>query len=349
VLSPALKDKHPKVRAAAVRLSTLLQMPELLAMTSDADAEVRVQIAAQLSAQSSVEAKEAVLALIKQGGSTLLNDAIVSGARGREFELLEALMASPLEKGKEDKLASSGLLQMLANCVMSERRAARVQPLLDATSEQAAGSPRLLALLSGMAGIPLDKKNKPVPRKLLYLDEQPAALATLTKLAGKVSSTKKLVGMVDAALAWPGKPGVPPPPVIVPLTAEQQALYDQGKLLYAGLCAACHQPTGTGLDGLAPPLVDSEWVLGKSEIPIKIILHGLSGPVVVGGRTWRLEMPPLPTFSDEQIAGVLTYLRREWEHNASPVSAKDVAKVRAANAKRTVAWTAEELKPVTKK
>jgi mono/diheme cytochrome c family protein len=200
-----------------------------------------------------------------------------------------------------------------------------------------------------MAGIPLDKKNKPVPRKLLYLDEQPAALATLTKLAGKVSSTRKLVSMVDAALAWPGKPGVPPPPVVVPLTAEQQALYDQGKLLYAGLCAACHQPTGTGLDGLAPPLVDSEWVLGKSEIPIKIILHGLSGPVVVGGRTWRLEMPPLPTFSDEQIAGVLTYLRREWEHNASPVSAKDVAKVRAANAKRTVAWTAEELKPVTKK
>jgi len=95
--------------------------------------------------------------------------------------------------------------------------------------------------------------------------------------------------------------------------------------------------------------VDSEWVLGKSEIPIKIILHGLSGPVVVGGRTWRLEMPPLPTFSDEQIAGVLTYLRREWEHNAPPVSAKDVAKVRAANAKRTVAWTAEELKPTSKK
>ena len=349
VLSLALKDKHPKVRAAAVRLSTLVQMPELLAMTSDADAEVRVQIAAQLSAQSSAEAKEAVLALIKQGGSTLLNDAIVSGARGREFELLEALMASPMEKGKEDKLASSGLLQMLANCVMSERRAVRVLPLLDATSKQAAGSPRLQALLSGMAGIPLDKKNKPVPRKLLYLDEQPAALATLTKLAGKVSSTKKLVGMVDAALAWPGKPGVPPPPVIVPLTVEQQALYDQGKLLYAGLCAACHQSSGTGLDGLAPPLVDSEWVLGKSEIPIKIILHGLSGPVVVGGRTWRLEMPPLPTFSDEQIAGVLTYLRREWEHNASPVSAKDVAKVRAANAKRTTAWTAEELKPVTKK
>ena len=74
-------------------------------------------------------------------------------------------------------------------------------------------------------------------------------------------------------------------------------------------------------------------------------VHGVGGPLVVGGRTWRLEMPPLPILDDEQIASTLTYLRREWEHNASPVSPADVAKVRAANAKRTKAWTTEELKP----
>jgi mono/diheme cytochrome c family protein len=97
------------------------------------------------------------------------------------------------------------------------------------------------------------------------------------------------------------------------------------------------------LEGLAPPLVDSEWVLGAAERPIKIVLNGLGGPVNVGGRTWRLEMPPLPTFTDEQIAGVLTYVRREWEHNASPVSPEDVAKIRAANKTRTHSWTADEL------
>lgn len=341
VVTAALADKHEKVRVAAVRLSNVLQVPQLLTMTNDASAEVRVHVAAQLSAQSTHEAQAAVLALLKKGGSTLLNDAIATGARGRELELLEQLLAEPA--GKTDTLAASGLPQMLANCVMNERRSARVPRLLDLAVKQAPGSPRYLALLNGMAGTPLDKKSKPVPRKLLYLDAQPESLKALQSKADK--NTKKLVTTVDAALAWPGKPGVPPPPVVVPLTTAQQALYDQGKVMYAGLCAACHQPSGTGLDGLAPPLVDSDWVLGKADIPIRIVLHGLGGPVVVGGKTWRLEMPPLPILNDEQIAGILTYLRREWEHTASPVSPADVAKVRAANAKRTKAWTAEELKP----
>jgi mono/diheme cytochrome c family protein len=232
---------------------------------------------------------------------------------------------------------------MLANCVMNERRSARVPRLLDLAAKQTPGSLRYLALLNGMAGTPLDKKSKAVPRKLLYLESQPASLTALKSGADK--NSKKLVATVDTALAWPGKPGVPPPPVVVPLTAEQQTRYDQGKVIYAGLCGACHQPSGTGLDGLAPPLVDSDWLLGKSDIPIRIVLHGLGGPVVVAGKTWRLEMPPLPILNDDQVASILTYLRREWEHTASPVSPAEVAKVRAAHAGRTKAWTAEELRP----
>ena len=341
VLTIAMKDPSDKVRVAAVRLSNVGLVPQMLAMTNDPSAEVRVHLAAQLSATASPEAQAAVLAMLKKGGSPLLNDAIATGARGRELEVLEQLMAQP--QGKTDELAKSGLLQMLANCVMNERRGARITRLLELVAAQASGSPRQLSLLNGMAGTPLDKKSKTVPRKLLYLEAQPGSLATLKSKADK--TTKKLVAAIDGALAWPGKPGVPPPPVVIPLTAEQQTRFDKGKLIFAGLCAACHQPTGTGLDGLAPPLVDSDWLLGPADRTIKIILHGVGGPLVVGGRTWRLEMPPLPILDDEQIASTLTYLRREWEHNASPVSPADVAKVRAANAKRTKAWTAEELKP----
>lgn len=346
VVMAALKDATDKVRVAAVRLSNVAMVPQLLTMKDDASAEVRVHLAAQLSAQASAEAQQAVLAILKKGGSTLLNDAIATGARGRELELLEQLMAEPA--GKTDSLASSGLLQMLANCVMNERRGARVTRLLDLTTKQSSGSPRQLALLNGMAGIPVDKKSKPVARKLLYVEAQPASLTALSSITKKDKNAAKLVTAIDASLAWPGKPGVPPPPKIIPLTAEQQALFEQGKVIYAGLCAACHQPTGTGLDGLAPPLVDSDWLLGPSERPIKIVLHGVGGPLVVGGRTWRLEMPPLTTLTNDQIAGILTYLRREWEHNASPVSPADVAKVREATKGRTKSWTADELKPPTK-
>lgn len=342
-VTAALKDKNEKVRVSAVRLSNVALVPQLLAMRDDPDAEVRVHLAAQLSAQAGAEAQHAVLAILKKGGSTLLNDAIATGARGRELEVLEQLMAEA--PGKTDSLAASGLPQMLANCVMNERRGARVTRLLDLVAKQNAGSARQLALLNGMAGTPLDKKSKPQPRKLLYLEAQPAALASLALMTKSDKDAKKLLTTIDAALAWPGKPGVPPPPKVIPLTAEEQARFDQGKMIYAGLCAACHQPTGTGLDGLAPPLVDSDWLLGPADRPIRIVLHGVGGPISVGGRTWRLEMPPLTTLTDDQVSSILTYLRREWEHNASPVSPAEVAKVRAASAGRTKSWTADELKP----
>jgi mono/diheme cytochrome c family protein len=327
----------------------------MLKMTDDPVAEVRVELALQLSAQSSPEAQKAVLALLKRGGSPLLVDAIASGGRGHELEYLAELLKDPA--GKDDQLVKSGLLKVLAGCVMSERRSARVAELLKLAAAQPPDSPRQTALVNGIVGIPSDGKSKVQPRKLLYVEAEPEALKTLQTKARSLSKTqvtistgekKSLFSLIDGAIAWPGKPGAPPPPVVVPLTADQQRLYDSGKLLYAGLCGACHQPTGTGLEGLAPPLVDSDWVLGPAERPIKIVLHGLGGPVNVAGRTWRLEMPPQQVLNDEQIAGVLTYIRREWEHNASPVPVAEVAKIREANKTRTHSWSADELSPPKK-
>ncbi len=352
MLSICLKDASPKVRAAAVRLSGLGNVPDLLTMAGDVDAEVRVQLALQLSAQSSPEAQATVLRILKVGGSPLLNDAIASGGRSHELEYLEQLLKDPA--GAEDTLVKSGLARMLAGCVMSERRPARVARLLELVATQPADSPRQLALVQGMAGT--EGKGKVQPRKLLYLEAEPAALAALLAKPGKGPGAQvttaggekvSLVSLVDQSLAWPGKPGVPPPPKVVPLTAEEQGRFEKGKVIYAGLCAACHQPGGTGLEGLAPPLLDSEWVLGPVDRPIKIVMHGVGGPLPVAGRTWHLEMPPLP-FGDEEIASILTYVRREWEHNASPVSPAEVAKVREASKGRTQAWTAQELNPAAK-
>ena len=144
-------------------------------------------------------------------------------------------------------------------------------------------------------------------------------------------------------LAWNGKPGYTPAPKPAPLTPGQQALFEKGKTIYATICGACHQPNGAGLAGLAPPLLDSEWVLGPVDRPIRIALHGLTGPIEVEGVKWQLEMPGLPTLGDEDLAGVLTYIRREWDHGGAPVQPAEVAKVRAKFADRSSAWTAAEL------
>jgi len=47
------------------------------------------------------------------------------------------------------------------------------------------------------------------------------------------------------------------PPKIVPLTPAQQAQFDHGRVVFSTICAACHQPSGAGQAGLAPPLLDS--------------------------------------------------------------------------------------------
>ncbi|MES2706179.1 MAG: c-type cytochrome [Verrucomicrobiota bacterium] len=351
VLTAALKDPDEKVRANAVRLSGLAQVADLMGMTAEPGAEVRVQLALQLSGFNFPGAPEAVVKLLAAGGSPLLNDVVACGSRGRELEFIELLLTG--DAVQAETAAKSGLLQMLAGCVMTERRSARVAKLLDFAASQPAESPRQVALVRGIAGLPPGNA-KPQPRKLLYLDAQPAAIARLEAAAGPklkallttaTGGKQSLLELAAGSIAWPGKPGVPAPPVVVPLTGPQKELFDKGKIIYSALCAACHQPGGTGMEGLAPPLLDSDWVLGPAERPIKIILHGVGGPINVAGRTWTLEMPPLPTLGDEDIAGVLTYLRREWEHNASPVNPAEVAKIREANQSRTKSWTAEELKP----
>ena len=55
-------------------------------------------------------------------------------------------------------------------------------------------------------------------------------------------------------------------------------------------------------------------------------------------------MPPIgASLNDDQIAGVLTYIRREWDQTGAPIDAATVKEIRALTAGRTRPWTAEEL------
>lgn len=117
-----------------------------------------------------------------------------------------------------------------------------------------------------------------------------------------------------------------------------------GAQVYA-VCAACHQQTGMGMPGAWPPLAGSEWLLNNPEVPIKIVLHGMTGPIVVKGTEYNNVMQPWQDqLSDEQIAAVLTYARSSWGNNAPAITASQVASVREATKEHTDMWTADELK-----
>ena len=87
---------------------------------------------------------------------------------------------------------------------------------------------------------------------------------------------------------------------------------------------------------LAANLVDSAYVKGDAATSIRIILGGKEGPIGL--------MPPLAgALSDEQVASVLTYIRREWGHTAPPIAPEDVLEIRGLTKTRTKPWTDAEL------
>ncbi|MDZ7629840.1 MAG: cytochrome c [Gemmatimonadaceae bacterium] len=116
---------------------------------------------------------------------------------------------------------------------------------------------------------------------------------------------------------------------------------------YNEVCAACHQQSGLGIEGAFPPLAGSEWLLGRPDIPIAIVLHGLQGPITVKGAPYNSAMMAWGTsMSDDDIAGTLTYARSQWGNKAAAITAAQVRAVRAKFAARTQPWTAAELKAI---
>lgn len=122
------------------------------------------------------------------------------------------------------------------------------------------------------------------------------------------------------------------------------AVHARGADVFRRTCIACHGVDGRGVPAVFPPLDGSDWLVGDPALPARIVLHGLMGPVRVGGVEYQNLMAPLgPVLDDQAIADVLTFVRQSWSNDAAPVGAADVAKQRAATRERTAPWTAAEL------
>ena len=327
----------PRVRAAAIRVSeALMASPDRDAIVArwtelaatEAATEVQQQLALSIGEAKSLESDLAGAALVTRAGeAAFIQDAFISGLEGREIGLFEVVMKKPTAYAKT-------LPAALLRCVFSTRKPAQVEKALAIIGALPLKSQQV-TLLGSLATHPTVTAKRPVK-----LTAEPASLAKLAK--SKDAAMVKALAWFKSTVVWPGKPGVVVP-VVKALTNDQQILFDSGKQTFAGLCAACHQPTGKGLEGLAPPLADSEWVNGDPERIIKVVMHGLRGPIKVKGLSYSYDMPAAGFLTDEQIAGVLTYIRREWDHEASPVPLDLVQKIRAETKGRTDAWTESEL------
>ncbi len=101
-----------------------------------------------------------------------------------------------------------------------------------------------------------------------------------------------------------------------------------GWILYNTYCAACHQGNGKGDNNRFPPLKDTEWVTGDEDRLIDVVLNGLQGEITVNERRYNGLMPPHQHLDDFAIASILTYVRKEFGNEASPINSKKVSEIR---------------------
>ena len=142
------------------------------------------------------------------------------------------------------------------------------------------------------------------------------------------------------------------------LPVAERKMILNGAATFSSLCATCHGIGGKGIavtgtaDLAAPPLADAAKRLGgnKGNL-VKIILHGLSGPV--DDKTYPSIMPSLGANTDEWVASVVNYVRYEYgkvdrgrksRDTVSPfITPAEVQELRNQTAARAEPWTLAEL------
>jgi mono/diheme cytochrome c family protein len=276
---------------------------------------VRRQLAASIGELPVAERLPPAVAILQRYGSDPITvDATISGLRGVEAEVLGRLLTRETTEAEADAIA------MLTGAVARSGSIADVQRVLDRAGASDRPLWQRLALLRGLdAGL-----------SSIALPAEPTALTGLAAGSDEMAAPARAV---TAKLDWPGKPA----PVVEPpaLTPEQKARFEAGRQLYGSLCVACHQPDGAGREQIAPSLVGSALLVGDPGIPTRVLLGGMEGSIGL--------MPPLTTLTDEQIAAVLTYARREWGNTASAVEPEQVRETRGLTQRRTRPWTKQEL------
>ena len=343
-IARALRSSDPTVQVAAVRLSEprlrreevdSILLGVLAGMTDGASSQVRLQLALTLGEVSRVDAAmrdvaEAELAKLAWNRSDKwLGHAILSGLGGRELDFALRLLQNPAESSK----GRVAMLGELAGCVVRERQPIRIAELLRVIAEESGW--QQLALLEGL----IDALPKPGTRKLSF-PTKPAALAKLEALDAAISSR---VPRILESIEW-AEEGVPTA-AARPLTADEQSRFDLGKTLYSKECASCHQFHGMGMTAIAPPLRESQWVLGDEARLLRILLNGLVGPIEVAGQNYTGYplMPDHSRLADDELAAIATYVRRAWDHEAEPVDVSRVRTLRERYRGRGEPWTAAEL------
>ena len=102
--------------------------------------------------------------------------------------------------------------------------------------------------------------------------------------------------------------------------------HSRGAQLFQQICAACHMPDGSGVSGMQPSLVGSAVVAGDPNTLIRVLLDGPIKALPADRVKYANQMPPFAAaFNDNDIAEVLSFVRRVFAKGTSQITPEQVA------------------------
>ncbi len=268
--------------------------------------------------------------------SPIFRDAVMSSIPDQEYEFLRMVLGRSewhYYSGNREKI----MLEMLAESIAKKGNPKELEELLELVNIDSLGWEHRAII----AGLSIHG----------HTDSTKIPLAVEPGIFSKVIDEDQLssqLSRISALFTWPGKPVNLDTITAINTDFLDPEVFAHGRGIYLTICSSCHGNDGKGLPRFAPPLVRSEWVLGDPRRLTLILLHGMEGPIEVNGKKYDSpdilpEMPSFASTSADDLAAVLTYIRREWEHNASPIDAGAVGGIRIRSQGKVTPWTSDEL------
>lgn len=275
--------------------------------------------------------------LEKYGNHALIRDAVLSSLQDEEYRFLQYLL--PARHWAQSTPDKEIFIEMLTTCIVRKGQPGELQNILNRLNKSSASFHWSDSVV--MTAMEVQSKNSKL--KPVVLGAEPAFFKRTDhnlKLGNSLKSIKRL-------FEWPGYTR-PPKDSSILLSDDQQLVFVKGRQHYLTTCAGCHGTDGSGVSRFAPTLIGTPWVLGDERRLALIVLHGMEGPIEIGGRVYDAPeilpvMPAHSTLDDASITAVLTYIRNEWGNNAGPITRGLVGKTRHTTQGRVVPWTAKEL------
>ena len=114
-------------------------------------------------------------------------------------------------------------------------------------------------------------------------------------------------------------------PPAAPVATEAPA----GQKLYARHCLSCHQVDGYGVPNMQPAIKGGTWVKGDPKaLALFVMTGGFDSADRKEGASHNV-MPPFRRLSDDELAGILSYIREKFGEGAPAVTPAVVAEARA--------------------